>query len=104
MKNILILITLIFISCNSKTETKSESEVTYRMLIKENNQYNSDLTENIKSKIEENSNNREIVKYDSLAKNYLIYLSEIFNHSSIAVTRRYLGIRQEQLKDIYLNL
>lgn len=34
----------------------------------------------------------------------LIYLSEIFNHSSIAVTRRYLGIRQEQLKDIYLNL
>ncbi len=34
----------------------------------------------------------------------LIYLSEIFNHSSIAVTRRYLGIRQEQLKDIYMNL
>ena len=77
MKNILILITLIFISCNSKTESKSESEVTYRMLIKENDQYNSYLTENIKSKIEENSNNREIVKYDSLTKNYLIYLSEI---------------------------
>ncbi len=34
----------------------------------------------------------------------LIYLSEIFNHSSTAITRRYLGIRQEQLKDIYLNL
>ena len=34
----------------------------------------------------------------------LIYLSEIFNHSSIAITRRYLGIRQEQLKNIYLNL
>ena len=34
----------------------------------------------------------------------LIYLFEIFNHSNIAVTRRYLGIRQEQLKDIYMNL
>lgn len=34
----------------------------------------------------------------------LIYLSEIFNHSSISITRRYLGIRQEQLNNIYLNL
>jgi len=34
----------------------------------------------------------------------LIYLSEIYNHSSIAITRRYLGIRQEQLNNIYLNL
>ena len=77
MKKILFLITLIFISCNSKTEYKNESEATYIILIKENNQYNSYLTENIKSKIEENSNNREILKYDSLTKNYLIYLSEI---------------------------
>lgn len=34
----------------------------------------------------------------------LIYLSEIFNHSNTTVTRRYLGIRQEELNNIYLNL
>ncbi len=34
----------------------------------------------------------------------LIYLSELFNHRSISVTRKYLGIRQEELDDIYLGL
>lgn len=34
----------------------------------------------------------------------LVYLSEIFEHSSISITRRYLGIRQEQLNEIYMNL
>ena len=34
----------------------------------------------------------------------LLYLSELFNHSSTSITRRYLGIRQEELNDIYMNL
>jgi integrase len=34
----------------------------------------------------------------------LIYLSELFNHSSLAMTKKYLGIRQEELDDIYLSL
>jgi integrase len=34
----------------------------------------------------------------------LLYLSDLFNHSSPAITRRYLGIRQEELDDIYLSL
>jgi integrase len=34
----------------------------------------------------------------------LIYLSELFNHSSLAITKRYLGIRQEELNDIYMSL
>lgn len=34
----------------------------------------------------------------------LMYLSELFNHTSISVTRKYLGIRQEELNNIYLTL
>jgi integrase len=31
-------------------------------------------------------------------------LSEMFNHSSISITRKYLGIKQEQFDNIYLSL
>lgn len=34
----------------------------------------------------------------------LLYLSELFNHSSPGITKRYLGIRQEELNDIYMSL
>jgi integrase len=34
----------------------------------------------------------------------LVDLSDCFSHSSIAITRRYLGIRQEEIDDIYMNL
>jgi integrase len=34
----------------------------------------------------------------------LILLSSIFNHSSTAITRRYIGLSQTQIQDCYLNL
>ena len=34
----------------------------------------------------------------------LIILSEMFNHSNIAITRRYLGIRQSEIFDVYESL
>jgi integrase len=34
----------------------------------------------------------------------LIKLSQMFNHANTAITRRYIGIQQEVIKDIYLNL
>ena len=38
------------------------------------------------------------------AEKALIKLSEIFNHTSPMVTRRYLGLRQEELGEMYENL
>lgn len=34
----------------------------------------------------------------------LIMLMEVFNHSSMSITKRYLGIRGEEIEDIYRNL
>ena len=44
--------------------------------------------------------------YNQLGKNEnaLVYLSELFGHSSLVVTRRYLGIRKQELANIYLSL
>jgi integrase len=41
---------------------------------------------------------------DSKSERSLIYLSEIFSHSSIATTRRYIGLTQEEIADIYISL
>ncbi len=38
------------------------------------------------------------------SENALVLLSDIFSHSSIAITRRYLGIRQETISNVYLTL
>lgn len=47
---------------------------------------------------------RKVYENQNESEKALIYLSELFNHTSLADTRRYLGIRQEELNDIYMNL
>lgn len=47
---------------------------------------------------------RRVWENDNESERSLIYLSEIFNHSSIQMTRIYLGIRQEELNEVYINL
>jgi integrase len=47
---------------------------------------------------------RRVYDMNGESENALIYLSEIFQHSSMSITRRYLGIRQEELRNIYMNL
>ena len=41
---------------------------------------------------------------DGKSERSLIYLSQIFNHSSVSITRRYIGIVQEDIRNIYLSL
>lgn len=47
---------------------------------------------------------RRVWTNDNESERSLIYLSELFNHSSSKITRTYLGIRQAELDDIYMNL
>lgn len=47
---------------------------------------------------------RRVYEMDHKSERALVYLSEIFSHSSIAMTRKYIGITQEQISDIYMSL
>lgn len=47
---------------------------------------------------------KRVYEADNKSERALIYLSEIFSHSSISVTRRYIGITQEQIADVYLSI
>ncbi|MBS1589532.1 MAG: hypothetical protein JST52_07960 [Bacteroidetes bacterium] len=47
---------------------------------------------------------RRVWENNHRSEESLIKLSEVFGHSNIAITRRYLGIRQEEIADVYLQL
>jgi integrase len=44
--------------------------------------------------------------YDSMnqSEHALTLLSDIFSHSSVQITRTYLGLKQEEFNDVYLNI
>ena len=47
---------------------------------------------------------KKIYEMNKRSEASLIMLSHIFNHSSLTVTRKYIGIIQEQIQDVYLSL
>lgn len=47
---------------------------------------------------------RHVYDMNGQSEDSLIKLSELFQHTCMAITRRYLGIRREELGDIYMNL
>jgi integrase len=61
-------------------------------------------TLNISSHSLRKSFGRQVYTQNGSSENSLVYLGELFNHSSLMITRRYLGIRQSEMDNIYLNL
>lgn len=47
---------------------------------------------------------RRVYDNNGKSEDALMYLSELFNHTTMSLTRKYLGIRQQELRDIYMNL
>lgn len=47
---------------------------------------------------------RRVFVLNDESEKALIYLSELFNHTSPSITRKYLGIRNEELAKLYLDL
>jgi integrase len=47
---------------------------------------------------------KRVWEMDNKSERSLVYLSEIFSHSSIATTKKYIGITDKQIADVYLKL
>ncbi len=47
---------------------------------------------------------RRVWEMNNHTEKSLVLLSEIFNHSSVQLTKRYLGIREEEIFDVYNQL
>ena len=47
---------------------------------------------------------RRVWDINNRSEESLIKLSEVFCHSTVAITKRYLGIRSEEIADVYLSL
>lgn len=47
---------------------------------------------------------RRVYEINGQSEHALVKLSELFSHSSVQITRIYLGLKQEELNEIYLSL
>lgn len=47
---------------------------------------------------------RRVYEYYNCSEDALIKLSHVFNHSNVAITRRYIGLTKEMIDDIYLSI
>ena len=47
---------------------------------------------------------RRVYENNMQSDHSLVLLSEIFCHSSVSVTRRYLGLRAQEIENIYISL
>ena len=70
-------------------------------LLKEGGKNEKIRNKNISTHSFRKSGSRYIWEINGHSDEYLIKLSTILNHSSTSITRRYLGISREEIKDIY---
>jgi integrase len=71
------------------------------LLLKEGGRDVKIRNKNISSHSLRKSGSRYVWNSNGCSDEYLIKLSSILNHSSTSITRRYLGISREEIKDIY---
>jgi integrase len=90
---------LIFINkFGKKALDKSYANVKLKAIFKK---YNIKVDGNISSHTFRKTLGRRVMEQNDYSNQYLILLSELFGHSSTSITRRYLGIRDKEIHDIY---
>lgn len=82
MKLFLSVFVIIFLclSCNDAANKNDNScDIAFEILNKENTQYNLYLSENIHNILLQNKDNPDVLRYDSLTREYLDYIAHIEN-------------------------
>lgn len=92
-------ISFIFTSGNGKPHTRQHVN---RLLHEVQDQFK--IQGNFTSHSLRKSGSKRIYESNGSSDRSLIILSEMLNHSGPAVTRRYIGIRQKELEDVYLSM
>ena len=62
------------------------------------------VTQNFSSHVLRKTFGKRIYYLNNKSENSLILLSKVFNHSSISITRSYLGISQSDISEVFLSL
>lgn len=92
MDNLLFIWTKLFLSCY-KTDNKIHKLTSYSLRKRSKSFQNPFLM--LFKVYNQNAENAELA---------LVKLMELFNHSSVAITKRYLGLRQEEILQTYDSL
>jgi integrase len=90
----------------NKTKTKAINVQYLNRKLKEiAKQYNLQSSENsISSHMFRKTLGRHVWAMNNYSEKSLLLLGDLFNHSSIRITKIYLGIKQEEISDVYLQL
>jgi integrase len=59
---------------------------------------------NVSSHLFRKTLGRRVMELNNYSNESLVLLMELFGHSSMSITKRYLGIRQQEINDIYLSV
>lgn len=90
---------LIFVNrFGTKAIDKSYVNVKLKEIFKS---YNIKTDGNISSHTFRKTLGRRVMEQHDYSNQYLILLSDLFGHSSIGITKRYLGIREKEIHDVY---
>jgi integrase len=64
-------------------------------------QYNIELEGNASSHLFRKTLGNRVLRLNNYSNEAIILLMELFSHSSPAITKRYLGIREKEILDVY---
>lgn len=59
---------------------------------------------NVSSHLFRKTLGRRVMEINNYSNESLVLLMELFGHSSMSITKRYLGIRQQEINNIYLSV
>ncbi len=85
----------------TKPIDKSWANVNLKKIFK---QYNIEVEGNISSHLFRKTLGNRVLKLNNFSNESIVLLMELFNHSSMGITKKYLGIREREVMSVYDSL